>query len=93
MIGFYFHRWFSINIGFLETFHINNQIIPHFVNLWSKELPVNISYPIIFNQIDGYLDARIIHSYVIYIITRDNQNQYKNQTTNIIQGRDIHRLF
>ena len=63
------------------------------MNLWSKEVPVNISYPIIVNPIDAYLDARIIPSYVIYTIRKDKPNQYKTKTINISQGGDFHWLY
>ena len=60
--------FFSLHIGCLETVHINNQTKLHSVGLWSKEVPVNISYPIIVDPIDGYFDASISPSSVIYII-------------------------
>ena len=41
-----------------------------FVHLWSKEVPVNISYPSTVNQIYGCLDTRISPNSVRYIITR-----------------------
>ena len=71
MIGFYVHKSFSLNIGGLETFQINNQTILNCVNLWSKEVPYNISYPSIVKPNGGYLDEIIIPSSVRYIITRN----------------------
>ena len=71
---------------------INNQTIIQFVNLWSKEVPSNTMYSIIFNKIDGYLDAEIGPNYVRYITTRDKLMQYKNKIINRIQGYDIHSL-
>ena len=35
-----------------------------FPNIWSKEVPVNISYPGTANQMYGYLDASISPIYV-----------------------------
>ena len=63
----------SLHIGYIETFHINNQTILHFNNLWSKEVPFNIGYVRIFNNIDGYLYARISPNYVRYIIIRSRK--------------------
>ena len=73
MIGLSDQNSFLLYIGFIGTVYINNQIIIHFINLWSKEVPVNVSYPITVHQIDGYLDARISPSYLRYIITREKQ--------------------
>ena len=70
MIMFYVYKKFSLHIGFLEAIMINNQTILHFLNLWSKGVPINISYPSILNTIDVYLDARISPSYVIYMIKK-----------------------
>ena len=64
MIGFYVQKAFLLHIGYIETVHINDQTILHFVNLWYKEVPINISYEIFINPIDRYLDARISPSYV-----------------------------
>ena len=66
--------------------HINNQTILHFVNLWSKEVPLNISYPRMFNKIDGYLDGRISSSSVRYIIVLGIQMNYKDKIRNKSQG-------
>ena len=71
MILFYVHGPFPLHIGCLETVQMNNQAIIYFNNLWSKEVPINISYPITFNSIDGYLGAIISPDSVIYIITRN----------------------
>ena len=60
----------SLHIGYIETVHINNQTKLQFVNFWSNEVSSNISYPIMFNKIDGYLDGRISVSSVRYIIKR-----------------------
>ena len=68
MIWFYVYKTLSLYNGCFETVHINNQIILHFVNLWSKEVIENISYPSTVNQIDGYMDARIIPTPVRYTI-------------------------
>ena len=59
MIGFYVYKSLSLYNGWLEKFQINNQMILYFVNLLSKEVPVNTSYPRTFNQIYGYLYSRI----------------------------------
>ena len=45
-----------------------------------------------FNQINGYLDARIIHSFGRYITTMDKKMKYKKYKKTI-QGGDIHRLL
>ena len=59
----------SLHIGYIETVHINNQTILHFNNLWSKEVPFNIGYVIMFNNIDGYLYAIISPlTYPYYLI-------------------------
>ena len=63
----------SLHIGCIETVHINNQTILQFVISWPKEVPINIGYVIMFNNIDGYLYARISPSYVRYIIIRSRK--------------------
>ena len=70
MIEFYVQKSFSLNIGYLENLQINNKTL-QFVNLLSKEVPINISYPIIVNRINGNLDAWLGPSYVRYIFTRE----------------------
>ena len=50
------------------------------MNLWSKKVPVNISFPIIFNQIDVYLYTSIISSSV-------KMYYYKGQT-NALQKKE-----
>ena len=92
MIGFYSHKSFSLNIECLETVYINNQTIPHFVNLWSKKVPVNISCPSIFDQVDCYLDVRISPSFVRYTLTIE-KNQYKKMIRKRIHGGGFHRLL
>ena len=82
----------SINSVFLETFLINDQKIFHFVKFIVQKVPSNISYPVLVNKIDGYLDAEIGPNYVRYITTRDKLMQYKNKIINRIQGYDIHSL-
>ena len=93
MIGFYVHKEFSLNIGCIETFQINIQTILYFVNLWSKELPTNISYPIDVNSIDGYVDASISPISVRYNIKRYKQTKHKKNKIKRIQGGNIHRLL
>ena len=78
IIGLYVHNSFSLHIGFLETVSINNQKILRFVHFCSKGVPVNISYPIIVDPIDGYLDTWIISSQLIYIITNYKPMNYKS---------------
>ena len=73
MIGFYVQMPVSLHIEYIESVQINNQTILHFVNLWSKEVTVTISYPTMFNKINGYLYARISSSSVRYIIRRENK--------------------
>ena len=73
IIVFYVHNSFLLYNGCLETAQINNKKIFHFVDIWSKEVPNNISYPSTVNKIDGYLDASIIPIYVRCIIERDKQ--------------------
>ena len=73
--------------------HINNQTILHFVNLWCKEIPINISFPSIVNQIVSYLDERVRPSSVICIITRYKPTKYKNKTGKKSQRGVIHGLF
>ena len=62
MIGFYFKKYLSLYNSYLETVPIHNQRILHFVSTWSKEVPVNISYPRTANKINGYLDTRVVLS-------------------------------
>ena len=64
-----------------------------FVHLWSKEVPVNISYPSTINNIDEYLDARISPTPVGYIISRYKKLDNKKNKTNRSQGCDIQRLL
>ena len=92
MIGIYVNKSIVLHIEFLETFQINNQTILNFVYLWSKEVPLSLSYPIIVNPIRGYFDARIVPSCVRYIITKSNQcitKKMKNRS----QVGDVHRLL
>ena len=51
-------------------------------NLWSKEVPVKISYISNINKIDGYLYAMIIPTSVRYIITNNKQINYKKKKIN-----------
>ena len=48
--------------------YINNQPRLHFVNLWSREVIVNIIYLVTVNKIDGYINARLITKSVAFII-------------------------
>ena len=48
--------------------HINNKTILHSFNLWSKEVPVNISYPSTINQIDRYVYEIISPVFSRYIM-------------------------
>ena len=67
-------------IGYLETVQINSQTIIHIVNIWSKEVPVNIIYPSIVNKIGGYLYARFSTSSVICIIkSQERKIQHKKR--------------
>ena len=93
IIGFYVHTELSLYNGFLEKFHINNQKILHFVNIWSKEAIENISYPSTVYQIDGYLDASIIPTSVRYIISIDKEINTKKYKINISQRGNILRLL
>ena len=68
MIGLYVYNPLSLYNICLETVHINNQTILHFVNLWPKGVIVNSSYPSTVNKIYGYLDAIISPTSVSYII-------------------------
>ena len=83
MIGFYVHKSFSLYIGYLKTFHINNKTIPLFVNLSSKQSTLNISYTSIVNIIYEYLDVLINTSYVIYNITKEKQTKQKTKIRKI----------
>ena len=67
MILFRFYKLLSLYNGCLETVQTNNQIILQFVNLYPKEVPVNISYPSTLNQIDGYLEEIISPAAVRYL--------------------------
>ena len=89
MMWFYVHRSFSLYKGCPETFQINNETILHFVNLWSKKVPVNIRYPSTINQISVYTDASISPKYVGYIISIYKQLKNKNKKIKKIQGGDI----
>ena len=93
IIGFYVNNSLSVYNGFLEIFHINNQTILHFINIWSKEVPVNISYPSTVNKIDGYLDASISPTYIRYIISREKKLNSKKKKTKMIQVGGIIRLL
>ena len=77
----------------IETVHINNQTRLHFDSLWCKGVPFNIGYVIMFNNIDGYLCARISPSYVRYIIIRSRIMKYKKKIIRISQGADYYRVF
>ena len=68
IIGFYIYKYLSLYNGCLETVHINNQAILHFINLWPKEVVENISYPSNLDQTYGYMDVSMIPTYVSYII-------------------------
>ena len=52
---------------------INNQSIFHFLNIWSKEVPINISHPGNVSQIYGCLYESISYTPIRYIITRYKQ--------------------
>ena len=78
-IGLYIHKQFTLHIGCLDTGQINNQTIIHFVNLWSKVVPINSIYQSIINPIDVYLDAHIGPNSIRYIIT-----MYKSYVVRII---------
>ena len=56
------------------------------MGLSSKEVPVNISYPIIVDPIDGYFDARISPSSVIYII---KSQKYSVQNKDKIEFKEV----
>ena len=47
------------------------------MNLWSKEVPIDISYSSIVNKMYGYFDESVSPSSLRYIITRDKQMNYK----------------
>ena len=83
----------SLYNGCLEIVSINNQTINHFVNICSKEVHANISYPSTVNLIYGYLDARISPTSVKYIILRDKQLNKKEKKRRRIQGGVILRLL
>ena len=89
MIGFYVYKSLSLYRVCLETFHINNKKIFCFVNLWPKDVPVNISYQKTVNKIDGYLDAMISPTPVLCIISTDKKLNNKKKKINIIQGEYI----
>ena len=80
---FNFHKSLSLYNICPENFQVNNQTILHFVNLWSNKFPVNISYPITVNKIDGYIDERISPTSLRYIISRDNKLNNKNKKIKI----------
>ena len=73
MIWFYVYKSLSLYIRWIETVHINNKIILHFLNLWSKEVIGDIIYPITVNKIDRYLDTITSHTSISYIISRDKE--------------------
>ena len=83
----------SLHIGCIETVHINNKTITHFVNSYCKEVPFNIGYVIMFNNIDGYLYARISPNYVRYIIIKSRKMKYKNKIIKISQGVEYYRIL
>ena len=58
IIGFMFtsHRHYTTND---LKIRINNQKTLHYINIRSKEVIVNISYPSTLNRIGGYMDAII----------------------------------
>ena len=72
--------------------HINNKKMLHFVNIWSKEVPVNVSYPSNVSQVDGYLDASISPILVRYIISINKLIHFKNKIRMRIQGGNIFRV-
>ena len=63
------------------------------LNIWSKEVPVNIIYPGTVNQIDSYMYESISTSSVRYIIKSYKQISYKRKKIKRIQGGDFNRLF
>ena len=93
MIGFYSQMKVSVHIGYIETVHINNQTILRFDSLWSKEVPFNIGYPRMFQNIDGDLYAITSPSYVIYILRMGRKTEYKKKRKNKSQGVDYHMLL
>ena len=54
---------------------------------------MNISDPMMFNKIDGYLDTRLSPSYVRYIIRRGKQMKYKNKIIKGSQEIDYHWIL
>ena len=93
MLGFYVHKYFSLYNGWIKTFHINNETILHFINIWYKEVPLNTSYPTTVNQIDGYLDASISPSFFNIYHHNGQTNKFKSKKINKSKGGDIHRLL
>ena len=90
IIGFYNHKFFITHLMYWNRNDQQSKIL-HFVKKKSKEVPVNTSYPRMFDTIDGYLDARISLSYVRYIITKE-KNVIQKKIRNRIQGHGFHRL-
>ena len=72
-IRLYVHKLLILYKKLIEKVQKNNQTIIQFVNLWSKTVPVNISYPRTVNQINEYLDAMNIPTCIRCIISRYNQ--------------------
>ena len=68
-------------------------MILNFVNLWSKEVSVNIIHPSTVNKIDRYPDARIRYTSVWYFISIDKNLNNENRKIKIIQGGDINRIL
>ena len=69
MTGLYVYHSLSLYYGLIEIDYINNKTIVCFFNLWSKKVIENISDPSTVHQIDIFLDARIIPTSVVYIIS------------------------
>ena len=86
-------KLFLLYNGCLKTVQINNQAILQFVNIWSKKVPVNISYPSTVNKVDRYLEVRISPTSVRYNLSRDKQLNNKNNKRNRSQGGSILRVL
>ena len=92
MIWFYVQMSVYLHIEYIENVLINIKTILHFVNLWSKGVPLNISYPRMFNNIDGYFDAIFSPGSVIYIIKSEKQMNHKGKTRKKRLGVDYQRV-
>ena len=93
MIAFYFYNTLSLYNSCIEAVHNNNHMILHFVNIYLKEVSINISYPSTDNQIYGYLDVNISHIYVRYIISIYKQLNNKKNKIKSNKGGDIIRIL